>query len=156
MKLVNGILSGMEYLHANLVVHGDIKPQNILVDRAHVACICDFGISRILNEKGFKTSNRACTPAYSAPELWAVAGEHGSEDQARAMATFESDAWAVACVILGILTSFPLKSMERLQGLGPNFVMRTKNDLENLLRPNRENYGSDAVSEDIWGALEKS
>ncbi|KAJ7789102.1 kinase-like domain-containing protein [Mycena olivaceomarginata] len=152
-NLVHGMLSGMEYLHAKRVVHGDVKPRNILVDRAHVACICDFGISRILNERGFTTSNPACTPAYCAPELWGISSEHGGEDQAPAKASFGSDSWAVGCATLGILTSFPLQNTERLKGLGPGGFVGSSARLENLLRPNRVEY--QAVSDEIWGTLDK-
>ncbi|KAJ7789119.1 kinase-like domain-containing protein, partial [Mycena olivaceomarginata] len=99
--LVQGILSGMQYLHSMQVVHGDVKPQNILVDRAHVACICDFGISRIVNENGFTTSNPAGTLAYCAIELIGIIGKDGV-DKAPAKASFGSDSWAVGCVILGV------------------------------------------------------
>ncbi len=41
------ILSGVAYLHANSVMHRDLKPQNVLVDRAtgHVK-LTDFGLAR--------------------------------------------------------------------------------------------------------------
>ncbi|KAJ7878664.1 kinase-like domain-containing protein, partial [Mycena leptocephala] len=45
-KQVLGVASGLEYLHDHGIVHGDLKPSNVLVDEQFVPHICDFGISR--------------------------------------------------------------------------------------------------------------
>jgi serine/threonine protein kinase len=38
---------GLAYLHENSVIHGDVKPVNILIDENGIPCLCDFGLSRI-------------------------------------------------------------------------------------------------------------
>ncbi|KAF8188150.1 kinase-like domain-containing protein [Mycena galopus ATCC 62051] len=43
-RLVYNVASGLKYLHENHVVYGDLKPQNVLIDKREVACVCDFGI----------------------------------------------------------------------------------------------------------------
>uniref|UniRef100_A0A914HXW3 Protein kinase domain-containing protein n=1 Tax=Globodera rostochiensis TaxID=31243 RepID=A0A914HXW3_GLORO len=40
------ILSGIDFLHSNTVIHRDLKPQNILVNKDHTLRIADFGLSR--------------------------------------------------------------------------------------------------------------
>ncbi|KDQ12658.1 hypothetical protein BOTBODRAFT_414223 [Botryobasidium botryosum FD-172 SS1] len=47
LKLLHQASLGLVYLHKNAVIHGDLKATNILVDERGVACLCDFGLSRI-------------------------------------------------------------------------------------------------------------
>jgi hypothetical protein len=44
------VLDAVGYAHGRLVAHGDLKPGNILVDRALRARLLDFGIARLVNE----------------------------------------------------------------------------------------------------------
>ncbi len=43
--MAHDVASGLAYLHPS-VIHRDLKPQNVLLDRAGRAKIADFGISR--------------------------------------------------------------------------------------------------------------
>lgn len=46
--IMERVINGMNYLHRNGVVHGDIKPQNIIVqDDKHMAVLLDFGLSAV-------------------------------------------------------------------------------------------------------------
>ena len=58
-------------MHAKSVVHRDLKPQNILIDRSRAGMpkICDFGLSRVHNSMQAKTTLVAGTAAYLAPEV---------------------------------------------------------------------------------------
>ena len=44
------VVSGIRYLHFQNVVHGDIKPQNLLLGEDGVVKIADFGISQMLTD----------------------------------------------------------------------------------------------------------
>ncbi len=40
------VVQGLSYLHLQNIIHGDIKPQNLLVDESNTVKIADFGISK--------------------------------------------------------------------------------------------------------------
>lgn len=44
------ILSALQHAHQNGIIHRDIKPQNILLDKEGVIKVLDFGIARMLND----------------------------------------------------------------------------------------------------------
>lgn len=69
------IASGLAYLHSLRLVHGDLKPQNILLKssrsdpRGYACKICDFGLSKILSMGETHQSTTAFgTPTHAAPE----------------------------------------------------------------------------------------
>ena len=67
------VCDAVHYAHRNLVVHRDIKPGNILVDRAGVPKLLDFGIAKILDRSEDHAhttvaSQRLYTPEYASPE----------------------------------------------------------------------------------------
>lgn len=52
MLLFRQVCSAVQYAHARLVVHADIKPNNILVTPDGTAKLLDFGVARVLQEAG--------------------------------------------------------------------------------------------------------
>ncbi len=62
-----GSLSGLHFLHSNGIVHGDIKPSNLLVDAQGRVKLGDFGLARRASDEG--GSLLKGTTKYMAPEL---------------------------------------------------------------------------------------
>ena len=63
---------GLVHLHALAIVHGDLKPANVLLDDAGRPRIADWGLSRI--SQGFTRTSTPATVAgftegYAAPEV---------------------------------------------------------------------------------------
>jgi serine/threonine protein kinase len=93
------ILLGLEYLHANSVIHRDVKGANILVDNTGLVKLADFGASKKIEGlatigSGFKSVKG--TPYWMAPEVITQSG-HGKE----------ADIWSVACTVIEMATGKP-------------------------------------------------
>jgi eukaryotic-like serine/threonine-protein kinase len=74
LRLFSAICDAVHHAHRSLVVHRDLKPQNILVTAEGVPKLLDFGIAKILNPEWQELASRTrselrlLTPDYSAPE----------------------------------------------------------------------------------------
>lgn len=70
------LILGIEYLHAQGVVHRDIKPDNLLLTDDDILKISDFGVSEMFEKKSeMKTAKSAGSPAFLPPEL--CVAKHG-------------------------------------------------------------------------------
>lgn len=64
------LILGIEYLHAQGVVHRDIKPDNLLLTEDDVLKIVDFGVSEMFEKpEEMRTAKSAGSPAFLPPEL---------------------------------------------------------------------------------------
>eukprot|EP00048_Salpingoeca_helianthica_P006283 m.96728 g.96728 ORF g.96728 m.96728 type:complete len:665 (+) comp13955_c0_seq1:275-2269(+) len=63
------IVSAVQYLHAQLIVHRDLKAENLLLDGEMNIKIADFGFSNHYNP-GTKLGTFCGSPPYAAPELF--------------------------------------------------------------------------------------
>ncbi|MEV1247073.1 protein kinase [Nonomuraea sp. NPDC050022] len=56
-------------VHEAGVLHGDIKPQNILISRYGEPAVADFGVARVVDSAEISATAQAFTPLHAAPEV---------------------------------------------------------------------------------------
>src|SRR5688572_19795532 len=79
--MVGQICDGLDFAHQHGVVHRDVKPANILLDRNGRPKITDFGVAKLTESGMTHTGTMVGTPWYMSPEQ--VVGEQvtGAADQ---------------------------------------------------------------------------
>ena len=86
------LLSGLQTLHKNGIIHCNLKPSNIVIDEYGNVKICDFKkclqLSK-MNNDSIQKNKCAMTPCYTAPELFRKEGKY----------SFKSDLWALGCIL---------------------------------------------------------
>jgi len=99
LEMFLAICDAVSFAHRHLVVHGDLKPGNILVTAEGKIKLLDFGISRLMQTSGDTTEQRtggttqlAMTPAWTSPEQ--LIGEQ---------ATIASDVYSLGRVLYFLL-----------------------------------------------------
>jgi len=76
VRLFRQVLLAVQHAHANLVIHRDLKPGNILVTAQGEVRLLDFGIAKLMEPEGgalaetelTRIAGRPMTPQYAAPE----------------------------------------------------------------------------------------
>ena len=95
-------LLGLEYLHKHWILHRDIKPNNLLINREGVLKIGDFGLAKVYGSPNRIYTHIVVTRWYRAPELLFGARIYGPG----------VDVWAVGCVLAEILQRLPFLAGE--------------------------------------------
>lgn len=71
-QILEGIAHALAYIHQQLIIHGDIKPRNILLDEHNTPKVCDFGIACQLSKPDdfmWVLPRKRQTSWYRSPEL---------------------------------------------------------------------------------------
>lgn len=71
-SIIEAICRGVGAVHQAGLLHGDLKPSNVLVAPAHQVAVADFGLAAALSAERVRKGSVVGTPAYMAPEV--VAG----------------------------------------------------------------------------------
>uniref|UniRef100_UPI00398F5671 dual specificity mitogen-activated protein kinase kinase 6-like isoform X1 n=1 Tax=Pristiophorus japonicus TaxID=55135 RepID=UPI00398F5671 len=103
-KIAVSIVKALEHLHSKLsVIHRDVKPSNVLINKEGHVKMCDFGISGYLVDSVAKTMDAGCKP-YMAPERI-------NPDLNQKGYNVKSDVWSLGITMIELaILRFPYES----------------------------------------------
>jgi len=101
---VRQIAQGLEYLHDQFVIHGDLRGSNVLMDSGEHPRICDYGLAFIIEPSEFTSIKTAGACRWTAPEIMNPPEDIAYADDSLALFTTESDVYAFAMTVIEIFT----------------------------------------------------
>ena len=92
------LLSVVEHLHTNHVIHRDLKLGNLFLKHGPIIKLGDFGLATLVHGENDRKRTICGTPNYIAPEILA-GGERGH--------SYEVDIWSFGVIMYTILVGHP-------------------------------------------------
>jgi serine/threonine kinase PknH len=133
VAIVRQVASALDAAHEGGVMHRDVKPENILINRDDFAYLVDFGIANAASdEKLTELGTAVGTYAYMAPERF----------QSGAV-TYRADIYALACVLHECLTG------SQPYGGDSVSVVITAHLMQPIPRPSAERPGVPAAFDQV-------
>jgi hypothetical protein len=96
VAILRDVASGMHHVAREGLIHKDLAARNVLLAAGDVALVADFGLSRLMNERGSVYDSGVCSIKWSAPE--AVTHKRFST---------ASDVWSFGVLIVEVMTCRP-------------------------------------------------
>lgn len=173
---VLGVANGLQYLHSKDVIHGDIKcvratflraslywdiisQENVLINDEGLPCLCDIGLSKIVDHRGYTTAFTE-TLRFLAPELLPI-----EDDTPVGVFTKATDVYGLSMLMLQVSRNFAayyalsqISSSQLITGKLPYFYVKSEFKILSLLvkgnRPDRARYTNPPVEDEVWQIME--
>ncbi|KAL6865751.1 Cyclin-dependent kinase catalytic subunit [Amphichorda felina] len=97
-KFLMQLCLGIRYCHSHRVLHRDLKPQNLLIDRYGNLKLADFGLARAFGVPLRTYTHEVVTLWYRAPEILLGGRQYSTG----------VDMWSVGCIFAEMCTRKPL------------------------------------------------
>lgn len=117
VNIICAIGEALDFAHRNHIVHGDLKPGNVIVDAGNSVKVIDFGMARFIARRAGEGQSgsgqdgpTALTPRYASPQMLAGMTPEPSDD-----------IYALACLAFEVLTGqHPFEIGAESQGRKPD------------------------------------
>ncbi|KAG4427288.1 Cell division control protein 2 [Cadophora sp. M221] len=97
-KFMRQLCEGVRYCHGRRILHRDLKPQNLLIDRNGNLKLADFGLARAFDVPLLAYTHEVVTLWYRSPEI--LLGGHQYSTGV--------DVWSIGCIFAEMCTRKPL------------------------------------------------
>ncbi|TFK72558.1 ras GEF [Pluteus cervinus] len=141
LKILHEAAAGLEYLHSQNIVHGDLRGANILISEAGSARLSEFGQSKLFEDCGQGvTSVSGINPRWFAPEV---------VQQTEPLST-HADIWSFGMVCLEIISGQqPYSTISR-----DISVVRELDQGKTPERPGRH-IMQQGLTDELWSLMQK-
>jgi serine/threonine protein kinase len=92
------LINGIDFCHKHRVLHRDLKPQNLLIDRHGALKLADFGLARAFGIPVRHYTHEVVTLWYRAPEILLGARKYSTP----------VDIWSIGCIFAEMVMRAPL------------------------------------------------
>ncbi|KAG4428021.1 Cell division control protein 2, partial [Cadophora sp. M221] len=97
-KFMRQLCEGVQYCHGHRILHRDLKPQNLLIDRGGNLKLADFGLARAFGVPLRAYTHEVVTLWYRSPEILLGGRQYSTG----------VDIWSIGCIFAEMCTTKPL------------------------------------------------
>ena len=91
---MKSLFAAINHCHAQRIIHGDIKPDNIMINANNKVRLIDFGLSKILAKRRTAKAEVCGTPFFMSPEV--IEGDD----------SMKSDIWSLGVILYSLVCGY--------------------------------------------------